>query len=769
MPSALTTIPHASHWGAFNAIVRDGQVIEARPIAGDPDPSPMLAAIPGMVHGKARVNRPMIREGWLRNRDRNRGADRFVEVSWDEALDLVAGELKRVKADHGNASIFAGSYGWSSAGRFHHAKSQLGRFMNCFGGYTTQKYNYSYAAALALLPHVVGTAQPSEGPISSYETIVAETRQMVCFGGLSMKNTQLDSGGLARHETADWLRKAAGAGVRFVIVSPLRDDVPPFLDAMGVAEWIPIRPNTDTAMMLAMAHVLATEGLADETFLASHCVGWPQYRAYLLGESDGQPKTPAWAEAICGVPADRIASLARESAGLRTMLSAAWSLQRADHGEQPFWALVALAAALGQIGLPGGGFGFGYACVSGQGVPRAGVSAPTLPTLTNPTKSFIPVARIADMLLDPGGTYEYDGEVRTYPDTRLVYWCGGNPFHHHQDLNRLVRAFQQPECVVVHEPFWTATARHADIVLPATTTLERNDICAGKRDRTWVAMHKAIEPVGKSQDDHAIFQGLAERLGIAEAFTEGRDEMGWLRHMYETAETKAAAQGIDLPSFEEFWQRGEVEIPSPAKPFTLFEGFRLDPEGEKLKTPTGRIEIFSETVAGFGYDDCPGHPVWKEPREWLGEIKETASHPLHLISNQPRTRLHGQNDPEGPSKASKIKGREPIWLHPFDAATRQIDDGEIVRVFNARGAVLAGAVITDRVTPGVVQLATGAWYDPQEPGGLDKHGNANVLTRDQGTSRLGQGPSSHSALVQVERYRGNLPPITAWGPTEGSD
>ena len=769
MPSALKTVPHSSHWGAFTAIVRDGRVIQARPIAGDPDPSPMLAAIPGMVHGPARVNRPMVREGWLKHRDRNRGADRFVEVGWDEALDLVAGELQRVKADHGNEAIFAGSYGWSSAGRFHHAKSQLGRFMNTFGGYTTQKYNYSYAAALALLPHVCGTAQPSEGPISSYETIVAETRQMVCFGGLSMKNTQLDSGGLARHETADWLKRAADAGVRFVIVSPIRDDVPPFLEAAGVAEWIPIRPNTDTAMMLAMTHVLAAEGLADEAFLASHCVGWPQFRAYVLGESDGIAKTPAWAEAICGVPAERIAGLARESATLRTMLSAAWSLQRADHGEQPYWAMVALAAALGQIGLPGGGFGFGYACVSGQGVPRAGVSAPTLATLKNPTGSFIPVARIADMLLHPGEAYEYDGEVRTYPDTRLVYWCGGNPFHHHQDLNRLARAFQQPECVVVHEPFWTATARHADIVLPATTTLERNDICAGKRDRTWVAMHQAIDPVGQSRNDHAIFCGLAERLGTLDAFTEGRDEMGWLRHMYETAETKAAAQGIDLPSFDEFWRLGEVEIPAPTKPFTLFEGFRRDPEGEPLKTPSGKFEIFSETIAGFGYDDCPGHPVWFEPHEWLGHVEEKAGHPLHLISNQPRTRLHGQNDPEGPSKASKIKGREPIWLHPDDAAARDIADGEIVRVFNARGAVLAGAVVTDRVTPGVVQLATGAWYDPQEPGGLDKHGNANVLTRDQGTSRLGQGPSSHSALVEVERYRGNLPPITAWGPTQGSD
>ncbi len=769
MPSAITTVPHASHWGAFNAVVRDGRLIEARAPANDPSPSPMLAAIPEMVHGKARIGRPMVREGWLKHRDRNRGHDRFVEVPWDQAMSLVAEELARVKAEHGNESIFAGSYGWSSAGRFHHAKSQLQRFMNGFGGFTAQKHNYSYAAALALLPHVVGTVAASQGPISSYDGIAANTKLMLCFGGLSMKNTQLDTGGIAHHHTADWLKTCAANGVRFVIVSPLRDDVPPFLEAAGVAEWLPIRPNTDTAMMLALAHVVLAEGLEDKGFLDQYCVGGEAVRAYVLGESDGQPKTPAWAEAITGVPADRIVELARQMAETRTMLSAAWSLQRADHGEQPFWMLIALASLLGQIGLPGGGFGFGYASTSGQGAPRPKVGSPALPMGSNPTGSFIPVARITSMLLSPGQTYDFDGEKRIYPDTRLVYWCGGNPFHHHQDLNRLARAFQQPECIVVHEPFWTATARHADIVLPATTTLERNDIGAGARDRVWSAMHQAIQPVALSRNDNAIFTELAERLGFEPAFTEGRDEMGWLRSIYETATTKAkAGHGIDLPDFETFWAQGGVELPQPAEPYTMFGEFRADAAAAPLGTPSGKIELYSEKIAGFGYDDCPGHPVWLEPKEWLGHVTEVKAHPLHMISNQPRTRLHGQNDPAGPSKASKIKGREPIWLHPHDAAARDLTHGDIVRVFNERGAVLAGAVVTDRVMPGVVQFATGAWYDPTEPGGLDKHGNPNVLTRDQGTSKLAQGPSSHSALVQVERYRGNLPPISAWGPPEGS-
>jgi biotin/methionine sulfoxide reductase len=767
MSSPYKVVPHASHWGSFNAVVRDGRLIEASAPANDPDPSPMLASIPDMVHGAARIEAPMVRKGWLEKRDRNRGSDPFVEVSWDTALDLVAEEVRRVKAEHGNASIFAGSYGWSSSGQFHHAKTQLQHFTNLYGGCTWQMHNYSYAAALALLPHILGNAAASEGPVTSYDSIAEHTKLMVCFGGLSMKNSQLDSGGAAIHMTPQWLKKCGENGTKFVIISPLRDDVPPFLEAAGLTEWIPIRPNTDTAMMMAMAYTILAEGRQDEAFLGTYCVGWEKFRAYLNGEEDGIAKNPAWAEAITGVPAERIAQLARQTVENRSMLSAAWALQRADHGEQPFWTLIALASMVGQIGLPGGGFGFGYASLGAHGVPRQQVMWPVFPKAPSPLESYIPVARISDLLLKPGEEYDFDGKRLTYPDTRLVYWCGGNPFHHHQDLNRLAEAFRKPECVVVHEPFWTATARHADIVLPATTTLERNDIGAGKRDNMWSAMHQAIEPVGQAWNDHTIFAALAERLGFGDEFTQGKSEMDWLREMYETAAKRAVSAGLDLPDFDTFWAEGGVELSQPSEPHILMGRFREDPEHAKLATPSGKIEIYSEKIAGFDYDDCPGHPVWMEPREWLGKVGEVEKHPLHMISNQPRTRLHGQNDPSALSLASKIKGREPIWLHPDDAAAREVGNGDIVRVFNDRGQVLAGVVVTDRVMPGVTQFATGAWYDPTEPGGLDKHGNPNVLTRDEGTSKLGQGPSSHSALVQVERYFGNLPPITAWGPPEG--
>jgi biotin/methionine sulfoxide reductase len=275
-----------------------------------------------------------------------------------------------------------------------------------------------------------------------------------------------------------------------------------------------------------------TEQRHDAAFLARYCVGFERVRAYLLGETDGQPKDAPWAERITGVGADTIRALARRMSETRCMVSASWSLQRADHGEQPYWAVILLASALGQIGLPGGGFGFGYGSTSGIAEPPLAFAPPAMEVLANPLARAIPAARIADCLLDPGGAYDYNGKRSTYPDIRLVYWAGGNPFHHHQDTNRLRRDWRKPETIIVHEPWWTATARHADIVLPTTTTLERNDIGAAHRDRYVVAMQQAIAPVGQAQSDFAVFSELSRRLGCEAAYTAGRDEIEWLRHLY---------------------------------------------------------------------------------------------------------------------------------------------------------------------------------------------------------------------------------------------
>jgi biotin/methionine sulfoxide reductase len=757
--------PSLSHWGAFTAVVADGRVVRCEPFALDPSPSPMLDAIPAMVHSPLRLARPAVREGWLKDRDRSdrsrRGIERFVEIGWDEALRLVAGELARVRAEHGASGIFGGSYGWSSAGRLHHARTLVRRFLFAGGGCVDQVGNYSWGAAQFLLPHVIGTYEPVTGRVTDWASIVADTKLLVAFGGLALKNGQVASGGAGEHTMAKWLRAAKDAGVEFVVISPIRADAPDFLGA----EWLPIRPNTDTALMLGMAHVMIADGLHDERFLERHCVGFGRLRDYLLGTGDGVAKTPEWAASICGIPAEAIRALARRLAGARSMVTVAWSLQRAHRGEQPYWMAIALAALLGQIGLPGGGFAFGHGSMNGVGNPRVDVPAPEMPAKFNPSARAIPVARVADMLLHPREPYEFNGRTDYYPDVRLVYWAGGNPFHHHQDLNRLRRAWAKPETVIVHESWWTATARHADIVLPATTMLERNDVGGSSRDRFVFALHQAIRPLAASRNDFDIFGELAARLGCEDSFSEGRSEMQWLRWIWDGVREGAAVRGVEVPDFNAFWERGHVEVSAPAKPFVLFEAFRADPDANRLNTPSGRIELYSEPIAGFGYDDCPPHPAWLPPHEWLGAA-EAERYPLHLVTIQPPDRLHAQMDPGPVAQAGKVAGREAIRLNPDDAARRRIKAGQVVRVFNDRGACLAGAVFDPGVHAGVAVMATGAWYCA-DASGLELAGNPNVLSRDVGTSRLTQGCAALSVLVEIERYRGTAgaamrpPPLAA--------
>jgi len=757
----------SSHWGAFSALVDNGRMTGVTPFEADPKPSPLIESMSDALYADCRIEQPMVRKSWLEGgpggRRELRGGEPFVPVDWDQAIDLVTNELDRVRNTFGNQSIFGGSYGWSSAGRFHHAQTLLKRFLSCVGGFTTSVNSYSNAAGQVILPHVLGGgAAAGYGPYTSWDSIETNTELFVSFGGIGLKNTQVEPGGMGEHATHKWLPRLKAADIEFVSVTPCRDDTADYLDA----EWWAARPNSDVAIMLGLAHTLYTEDLHDEAFLERYCIGFDKFRDYLTGASDGQPKSADWAANLSKIAADSIRGLARKMATKRTMIGTAYSLQRGDHGEQPYWMTVTLAAMLGEIGLPGGGCGFGYGSMNGYGNPSMRVPSPVMQTGENPVRDFIPVARIADLLLNPGATYQYNGEDRVYPDIRLVYWCGGNPFHHHQDLNRLVEAWRKPETIIVNEPWWTSTARFADIVLPATTTMERNDIGASSRDRYWLAMQKVVDPVGQSRNDYDIFSGFAGKMGVLDAFTEGRNEDEWLRYLYDVARQQASRRKIEMPDFDDFWEQGYAESPEPSEPFVFLAEYRSDPEKYRRDTPSGKIEIFSETIDGFDYDDCPGHATWMEPSEWLGS-DTVSEYPLHLISNQPNTRLHAQLDQGRISQNSKVSSREPIRINEADAAARGIKDGDVVRIFNGRGAILAGAVLTESVRSGVVEIATGAWYDPVEPGqigSLDRHGNPNVLTLDKGTSKLAQGPTAHSTLVELEKFNDEVPEITVFSP-----
>lgn len=734
----------SNHWGTYRVDVVDGQVTALRKFEEDPDPSPIGLGIVDVLDGPTRITTPMVRKSWLEGgpgtATEKRGLEDFVAVSWDKANQLVADELKRVRADFGNQAIYAGSYGWASAGRFHHAQSQLKRFLNCIGGFTSSKNTYSFAAAEVVVPHVLGTFRGFIDTSTSWASIASDCELFVAFGGVPLKNGQISQGGTGAHVQRAGVSAAHKAGVRFVNISPLRSDLMEEVEA----EWLAPRPSSDTALMLGLIHTLLAEELHDEAFLDRYTVGFERFATYLNGEEDGIAKTADWAADICALPADTIRDLARRMAKSRTMISVAWALTRQDHGEQPFWAAITLAAMLGQLGLPGTGLGFGYSAMNNIGLNRQQLDFASFPQGKNPVKDFIPVARVTDLLENPGGRFDYDGQSYAYPDIRLIWWAGGNPFHHHQDLNRLRRAWAKPETIIANEWCWNALAKHADIVLPCTTPLERSDIAMSPKDPYLVAMDQAIKPVGQARDDHDILCGIAAEMGVLEAFTEGRTPDEWLRWIWEVSRQRVSQHGVELPNWGSFQKDGWIKIPTPDKPTIMMQDFRRDPEANPLATPSGKIEIFSETIDSFGYDDCPGHAVWLDPMEWLGNADPDQ---LHMISNQPRNKLHSQLDHGSVSRADRSKGVEPVTMHPDDAAKRSLSAGQIVSIHNQRGACLAELKISDVIRPGVIQIATGAWYDPD--GDTCRKGNPNTLTPDKGSSALAQGPIAHSCLVNV--------------------
>jgi len=742
----------ASHWGAGIASVRNGRVVHVDADPDDPAPSRLNDNIAASLNGRARILRPAIRKGWLDHgpgpAGAARGQDSFVEVTWDVALDFVAGEVTRVRATHGNDGIFAGSYGWSSAGRFHHAQSQLKRFLNCVGGFVRSEGNYSFNAALGLMPHIVGPFREHVIQSTRWPVIAENTDLVVMFGGLAERNMQLSDGGVSRHRMPAHFKACAGAGVKFVNLSPLRTDAADVLDA----EWLPPRPGTDVAVMLGLAHTLLAEGLEDRAFLDRYTVGFAQFETYLRGHDAD------WAASMSGIPADRIRALARDMAQGRTFITCGAGLQRADYGEQPLWMCVTLAAMLGQIGLPGGGYGIGYAVNANIGNMERPFRAGSFGQGRNPVENYIPVAMISEMLLNPGGCYEYQGQTRRLPDTRLVWWAGGNPFHHHQDLNRLRTAFQRPDTVIVNEMNWTATARHADIILPIAAPQERTDFAAGKSDNALMPMPAAVSPAGEARVEHEIFAELAARMGVAEAFTGGRDTDGWVRHLWDVTRTRGASVGVALPEWDQFIAGGIVELPDPSPAQVFLADFRADPDGNPLPTPSGKIELFSEVIAAMGLPDCKGHAAWFPPRD--------EGFPLPLLSGQPATRIHSQLDNGDYSKSMKIKSREPVLIHPLDASARGISDGDVVEMWNDRGRCLAGARVTNDILQGCVFLWTGAWWDPDPdaPQMRDRHGNPNVLTHDLRTSSLTQSPAAHSAKVELARFDGPLPAVEAHEP-----
>ncbi|MBB4302734.1 trimethylamine-N-oxide reductase (cytochrome c) [Rhodobium orientis] len=771
---------NGSHWGVFKATVKDGRWVGIDAWEGDPHPSPQLPGVLDSVYSPTRIKYPMVRRAFLEKGAgaavEERGNGDFVRVSWEQAMDLVVSELKRVNETYGPEGIFAGSYGWKSSGKLHNCQSLLRRALNVGlkGAFVNSTGDYSTAASQVIMPHVMGTLEVYEQQ-TALPVVVESTDVLVFWGADPIKTNQI-GWTVADHDTYPYMEEFKKTGKKVICIDPVRTQTAKFFDA----EWITVRPQTDVALMLGIAHTLYAEELHDAEFLENYTVGFDQFVPYLTGESDGTPKSAEWASEICGVPADKIKELAKLFQSNRTMLSSGWSLQRQHHGEQAHWMLVTLASMLGQIGLPGGGFGLSYHYANGgapsanspvlAGITDGGAAVEGAAWLTQAGAASIPVARIVDMLENPGGDFNFNGKAQKYPAVKMAYWVGGNPFSHHQDRNRMVKAWQKFETVIVQDFQWTASARFADIVLPATTAYERNDIenVGDYSLKAVLAMKKVIDPVFEARNDFDIFSEIADKLGAGDAFTEGKDEMGWLKEFYSAAEQQGAAKNIDVPDFDTFWEKGILtfEIPEEAKQYVRYGDYREDPLLEPLGTPSGKIEIFSRNIEKMGYEDCPAHPTWMEPIERTGT--PDAKFPMHVDAAHPEYRLHSQLCGTKLRDEYMVAGREPCLINAKDAEARGIADGDVVRVFNDRGQLLAGAIVTEDVAPGVVRVFEGGWYSPVEggkPGSLDAYGDVNNLTVDIGTSSLAQGNCGHTAIADVEKYTETPPEVTAFdGP-----
>ncbi len=797
------TVITASHWGILKLTIKDGKVTKSEPWEKITKiDNPLQHYTPDMIY-KSRVKYPYVRKSYLANPDdpkrELRGKDEFVRVSWDEALKLVAKELKKTRDAKGPSAICGGSYGWKSPGNFQNARILLHRFLNVTGGFTGVTGDYSTGASQVIMPYVMGSLEVYEQQ-TTWPVIFSDTKCVVIWGADPIATLRISWTATEQYAMAQF-EKLAKSGKKIIVIDPIKTDTVKMLKA----EHIQPRPNTDVSIMLGMANHLIKKGKVNKNFLDTYTTGYDKFEAYVMGKSgDGVEKTTAWAEKISGVPAKTIEKIAETMFDNTTMIMSGWGMQRAHHGEQPHWALATLASMIGQIGTRGGGFGLSYHYSGGgtptakagviggisagpvgiwengkfKGLPAAGEAAGGAEWLQNAASWTFPLARIADALLNPGKTIDDNGKKITYPDMDFIYWSGGNPLVHHQDTNTNVKAWRKVRTVVVNEIYWTPTAKMADIVLPATSIYERDDLTmVGDYSNMFLApMKAAVEPVGESKDDYEIFSLLCKEYGddVFKAYTDGgKVAMDYIKEYYNGAleQTKAFGEtyATPLPSFDEFWAANKphkFESTVESEEWVRHASFIEDPVLNALGTESGLIEIYSKKIEGYKYDDCGPHAQWYEPAEWLGNATKEA--PFHLMTNHPRNRLHSQMAHTDLRKMLEIGGREPILINKNDAKKLGIKNGDVVRVFNKRGEVLAGASVTDDIMPGVVRLCEGAWYDPDD-NGLCKYGSANVLTMDIPTSKLANGNCSHTGLVNIEKYKGKLPEVTAFTAPKGAE
>jgi len=731
--------------------VKDGKIIR---VEGDDtaDADNQLRAclrcrsIRGYIYHPERLKYPLKRSG-------PKGSGQFERISWDEALDTVAAKIKEVIEKYGNQSLLVVSNGGYLAS-LHLPAAAYYRLFNSLGGFSTTYGNISSQGAIYGTQASYGFGQIFVG--HSREDWL--NSKLIILWGFDPARM------IGGTNTLWWLIKAKENGAKVIAIDPRYTDT-----ALTVADqWIPIIPGTDVAMMAAMAYVMIKENLLDRAFLDKYTHGFDKYKTYVMGDDDGVPKTPEWAEPICRVKASIITALAREYATTKpAALEDAQGPARSYMGGQYNRAAITLSAMTGNIGRPGGSacgglHGIPYAHMFRSiaippGVNKAYPKGPSLRGNINPRDRFgtrVHVNKVFDAILKgKAGGYPFDAKFAMFFQCDFVNQIGN------ANLSR--KAMQREDLFTVVPEIWmTPTAQYADIVLPVTCFAARSDLT-----RPWPSgpyfghMNKAIEPHGECKDDIRIAEELAKRLGI-ENF--GLEDVinGFMKAVskevkeeiaeYKTVEEKMlrvfTVVGGDLKQYVKDYQRYKSESVyrfEIEEPYVAFKKNIDDFENNPFPTPSGKIEIFSDQIASWNNHKAPPIPsyvpTWENRDDPLAE-----KFPLQFLSFHPRHSVH--------SELQKVEwlqeiGLHRLWINPVDAEKRGIRNGDIVLVFNERGTLSINAWVTKRIIPGVVAMPEGAWYNPDEDG-IDRGGCANTLTKDA----MSEGGASalKTCLVQVK-------------------
>lgn len=680
-----------------------------------------------------------------------RGEGSFKRVSWDEALDEIAENLARVVRTYGNEAVYIN---FASGVMSANGMGFLYRLMNLYGGCLDSYGDYSHSQIDAAIPYLYGTRD------ANTPSDVRNSKLLVLFGDNTFE-TKMCGGG-----ASVYLKDAIlAAGVRTVVIDPRYSETA----ANCADEWIALRPGTDGALAAGLAYVMITEGAVDQEFLDGYCVGYDEstlpssaprngsYKAYILGAGpDATPKTPQWASAITGVPASEIVKLAREMAAAKPCaIYQGKGPQRQANGEQTARAIAMLAVITGNVGVAGGGTGSDfetYRFFEGD-----------VPALDNPVETAIPVFLWTDAVLrGPEMTAADDGvrgADRLKTGIKFLWNYAGNTIaNQHSNINRTHEILQDEskcEFIVVIDTFMTASARYADILLPDLMPVEQPSLIANDwaGDAGYVLMNSHYLPAkGERRTLYWMLSRIAERLGIADEFTEGRNEEEWRRAIFE----EARAADPDLPAYDEMLERGVYRRSNPDGCHVAFADFRADPLNHPLDTPSGKIEVYSEKILvdAARLNLKEGEVISALPEYALGyfepEAADAGRYPLQLIGYHPRSRAHSSY---GSLDAIKERARHQLWMHPLDAEARGVADGDLVEVSSLYGRLLIEAKVTARIMPGVIAMGEGAWHDADMDGDrVDAGGCINTLTSSRATP-LAKGNPQHSNYAQVAKSR----------------